>query len=195
MKALAAALALCCVAMPAHAATFVIDGTHGGDVTFDSFDVEIPFTMELLGGSIPASFTTSFSGLITADARYCAQFLPGEEPADCYIPINPVSSQDGFTAEPGSLDASVILPFSMSGTGAGFMHFSETDGGSVRITIDNATLADEGGLSQGGSASAVPVPEPGNWALMLAGFALVGGTMRVRRKASDIGGRSSSHPS
>jgi hypothetical protein len=193
MKALAAAFALCCVAMPAHAATFVIDGTHGGDVTFDSFDVEIPFTMELLGGSIPASFTTSFSGFITADARYCAQFLPGEEPADCYVPINPVSSQDSFTAEPGSIDASVILPFSMSGTGAGFMHFSETDGGSVRITIDNAALVDDGGLSQGGSASAVPVPEPGSWALTLAGFGMIGGTMRARRKTPHIGGRSSSH--
>ena len=193
MKALAAALALCCMAMPAHAASFVIDGTHGGDVTFNSFDVEIPFTMELLGGSIPTSFNTSFSGYITADARYCAQFLPGEEPADCYIPINPVSSQDSFTAEPGSLDASVILPFSMSATGSGFMHFSETDGGSVRITIDNAALVDDGGLSQGGSPSAVPVPEPVSWALMLAGFGMIGGTMRVRRKATDTGGRSSTH--
>jgi hypothetical protein len=185
MKALAAALALCCMAMPADAASFIIDATHGGDVTFDGFDVEIPFTMELLGGTIPASFTTNFSGFITADARYCADFVPGEEPADCYAAIDPVASQDGFTAEGGSANVSIFLPFSLSTTGAGLMHFSETDGGSVRITIDNATI--EGGLSSGGSPSAAPVPEPASWASMLAGFALVGGMLRARRRRGPIG--------
>jgi hypothetical protein len=72
-----------------------------------------------------------------------------------------------FIAEDGPIAASMFLPFSLSGTGRGLMHFSATDGATVRITIDNAT----------------PAPEPAAWMMMLAGFGLVGGAMRSAKRA------------
>ncbi|MBW8910954.1 MAG: PEP-CTERM sorting domain-containing protein, partial [Sphingomonas sp.] len=123
-------------------------------------------------------FTASFHGLITADPRYCADFPPGEEPADCDAAIDPVSAEDSFTAGAGESDSSLFLPFFLSGTGNGWMHFSQTDGSAVRINIQNATLVDTSGLGSGiGSA----VPEPAAWTMMLLGFAFVGRALRSRR--------------
>jgi len=180
MKALIAALALSCVAVPAGAVSFVIDGTHGGDVAFDGFDSEIAFTMAPLGGPVPVTFTASFSGLITADPRYCSDFPPDDQPADCRAAIDPILAEDSFTAYAGSAGGSLFLPFSLSGTGEGHMHFSATDGGTLRIDIANATLVDAGTPS--GSGNATPAPEPASWAMMLSGFAFVGGVMRLGRR-------------
>lgn len=166
MKGLVLALVLSCWAMPAGAATIIIDGTHAKSVKFDGFDVEIPFTMEVINGGSSANFMASFDGLITADPRWCADFPPGEEPKDCSMPIDLIHADDIFTAEDWPTEASMLLPFSLSGTGRGLLHFSATDGATVRITIDNAT----------------PAPEPASWAMMLGGFGLVGAAMRSAKR-------------
>jgi len=167
MKGLVLALALSCTAMPAGAATIIIDGTHAKSVKFDGFDVEIPFTMEVINGGPSANFMASFDGLITADPRWCADFPPGEEPKDCSMPIDLIHADDFFTAEDGPTTASMFLPFSLSGTGRGLLHFSATDGATVRITIDSAT----------------PAPEPTSWAMMLGGFGLIGAALRAAKRA------------
>jgi len=53
-------------------------------------------------------------------------------------------------------------------------------GGVIAITADHSGLTVEG-MSSGGSASTSPVPEPGTWALALAGLA--GLMLRLRRRA------------
>ena len=171
MKAFIAALALSCTAMPAGAADFIIDGTHTKDVKFDGFDFEIPFTMVIVQGTSPASFSVSFDGFITADPRFCSGFPPGEEPADCNAPIDEIFAEDWFTASSGYSSASLFLPFFLSGTGKGRMHFSATDGATVHISM----------------ASGTPAPEPGTWAMMVGGFGLVGAAMRSRRKIAAAG--------
>lgn len=52
-------------------------------------------------------------------------------------------------------------------------------GGVIAITADHSGLTVEG-MSSGGSASTSPVPEPGTWALALAGLA--GLMLRLRRQ-------------
>ena len=164
MKHRLIALALVAAVTPAGATSFIIDASHGKDLYLPEFTFDVPFVMALLSG--PASaFDVSFEGLITADARWCSGFPPGEEPAECLAPIIPVFGEDRFTvASPGE-KADLILPFYLSGTADGHMHFSATDGGSVRIDIQGATA----------------VPEPAIWATMLGGFALTGGLLRLRR--------------
>ena len=170
MKPRRIALALVALATPAGAASFIIDAHHGKDLYLPEFTFDIPFAMALWGG--PAStFDVSFEGLITADARWCSGFPPGEEPAECLAPIIPVFGEDSFTAASPAASANLILPFYLSGTADGHMHFSATDGGTVRIDIEGASA----------------VPEPANWVTMLGGFALTGGFLRRRRLAIAFG--------
>jgi hypothetical protein len=158
----------------------MIDGAHGGDVRFDSFDWELPFTIKSIGVSTTSAFTVDFNGLITADARFCADFPQDDLPSDCTSPIDPVWAEGGFVAERRTTIVSLILPFSMSVTANGWMHFSNTDGGRVRITIAGGALADSASVS--GMPSALPVPEPASWTAMLFGMGLIGCIARWRRR-------------
>ena len=182
MKAMLAALTLSCVAVPADAVSFVIDGTHGGDVFFDTFDWEIAFTTRTSASAAPAAFTIDFNGFITADARFCSDFPPDEAPADCTDPIDPISAQASYIAERGTRNASLLLPFGASATANGWMHFSNTDGGRVRISLSGGTLPDAS--LESGLPSALPLPEPSSWVMMLAGFGLVGGAVRRKHRVS-----------
>jgi len=180
MKRMLAALGLFAAAVPAGAVSFVIDGTHGGDVLFDSFDWEIAFTTRTSAAAAPAAFTVDFSGFITADARFCSEFPPEEAPADCTDPIDPISAQESYVAERGTGGASLFLPFGASATANGWMHFSNTDGGRVRITMAGGTLLDAG--SSSGLANALPVPEPSSWIAMVLGMGMIGGVARWRQR-------------
>lgn len=97
---------------------------------------------------------------------------------------------------PSDLDFSLV---SLSGPG-GVQNFSITNNGGVTGTVDTAdlvTMLDYGsyqltisgyshGDSQYGGNTAwdSSVPEPASWAMMVAGFGLVGGTLRRRGRTA-----------
>ena len=58
--------------------------------------------------------------------------------------------------------------------------FGNNSGGADIFGFDDFSI---GSLEQ---VTPTPAPEPSSWAMMLGGFGLLGGTMRVRRKASAI---------
>lgn len=163
MKRLVVGLLAMLVSYSCSAASILIDGTTGQDVSFASFSPVIPFSMLSLSGA-PADFTISFNGYITADARYCLRFPPGMEPPDCHAAIDPISMNQSYTATSALTRESFVLPFGLSSGENGVMHFSATSGGSVFLDI----------------AGAQAVPEPASWALMIGGFGLAGAVLRRR---------------
>lgn len=97
-----------------------------------------------------------------------------------------------FEAANGQLDLRRIRAIELSGdlrnemTLSGFVSFAgfATFGGAYAPTnVINP------GVSQPGAGA---VPEPGTWALMIAGFGLAGGALRQRRRRWSLGGASSS---
>lgn len=151
---------------PVFGASVIIDGTHGRSIYVGNFDPEVGFTAELLSGP-PTSFTASIYGTTWADPRWCGGFPPGEEPADCDAPIDPIAASDIFTAAwPTPQPKQLVVPFFGVAVN-GYLSFGPTDGGRVLITA-------------AGSA----VPEAPSWAMMLGGLGVIGGAMRARRKVA-----------
>lgn len=71
--------------------------------------------------------------------------------------------------------------------GADRAKLAETNNGGLTWTADYENLAGGallGGILVGVSSSLAPTPEPGTWALMLAGFAGLGVALRSRRRQS-----------
>ena len=85
------------------------------------------------------------------------------------------TSNYGLTAAPGSAGFAVFLkPGQASGTGYSTLYFGYDD---ERSNPDR----DFDDLIVKAVVTAVPVPEPGTWLMLLSGFALVGSVLRRRR--------------
>lgn len=165
------------VTSPASGNVLDLDGTPGpaaiysnGLFNFNAGDV-ITFTYDV-GGSQRSSVSDSF---------YAGLFV---NPA-----LVGLFSGTGLTTAPGIYDgnqltsitslAGLTTPFTTSsiqfkalGAGSLRMAFYTTSADNVGPLLDNVKLD----ISS-------PVPEPATWALMLFGFAAIGGAMRSRRKS------------
>lgn len=81
----------------------------------------------------------------------------------------------------GFLDGSGVRFFTEAGSDVRF--FQQSSNGRYRVNV----FGNPGGVSEFVTATATPVaaavPEPTTWALMLLGFAAIGGAIRSQRKA------------
>lgn len=80
--------------------------------------------------------------------------------------------------------ASFVVPIGQSGVWLGFTGSFVATAETMTLTLVNMNTAPSGndfGIDDISVVSAVP--EPASWAMMIGGFGLVGGAMRVRRRA------------
>lgn len=169
MKRAFAIFAAVTLVSPVFGASVIIDGTHEATIQVGTLDWNsVAFTYTLLSDS-PTHFTLRVHGMVTADPRWCAGIPAELQPPDCTAPIDPFEWGDTFLASlPWPQDVAIILPLAYPAVD-GYLYFGPTDGGRVQIDVEGKA-----------------VPEPASWAMMLGGFALVGGAMRGRKKASAV---------
>lgn len=116
---------------------------------------------------------------------YCSYF------GSCSFSISPDGTISGsYSVERGGGGFSISFgDISVINAADGEMHAASGyfDGGEAdvawNVSIDRASVTRANGFFPGGGATISPVPEPRTWALMIAGFALVGFSMRRRKVA------------
>lgn len=95
-------------------------------------------------------------------------------------------SGTGLTASPLLYSNQLTSVTSLSGLGTPFtsssISFRALGSGSLQLAFYTTSGDNVGPLLDNVRLDVAPVPEPGTWALMLLGFAVVGGAMRSRRK-------------
>ncbi|QYE33899.1 PEPxxWA-CTERM sorting domain-containing protein [Polymorphobacter sp. PAMC 29334] len=169
----ALAMAAILAATPAAAATtFVLNNTNGGDgyVTGDSTNFDLFGSDNKTGGNI-----TGYTGLATATQGYKATYtyttndLAGSfyDPAGYYI--NGAFKQLSPEKAPNGTSVSGVLRFRVhAGDTYGF--YVASDGEFGRANIATAIASD--------------VPEASTWVMLVAGFGIVGATLRRRNGAA-----------
>jgi len=177
-NALLATVASLLAASAAHAANFdfsytilgtTLSGVLGGTVDGDVFDItslqalkKNGTNLDVTGWTVGSADTTYLGGSASPSLKLDGSFIDfatsGSSSSLVFAVGDRVSGAVGFN--------SVIASSSLGGTGS-FLHF-------VPANFSGQLEADTSGA----------VPEPASWALMLAGFGLVGGAMRSRRRAA-----------
>ena len=197
---LAAAAALACVAARAQAATIIgqinligfvrpIGATNMGAATgLDFYNFLLPPTTTNDGG-VPGTIfaalgsTGIFSGLSCAGSCGSIKDLPN-------FSVGPITS---------FVDLGSVIFFDL-GTITSVTHTPDASGGGLKIlaagtfriagyTNTPATLSittQGNGLTSFSATAVSAVPEPTNWALMIAGFGFAGGMLRVGRRSVRI---------
>jgi hypothetical protein len=162
------------VTSPASGNVLDLDGTPGpaaiyskllysfnaGDLVTFSYDV---------GGSQRSSATDPFFAGLFVDPALVGLFYGSGLTASPVLYSNQLTSEAALSGL-GTPFTSSSISFRALGSGSVQMAFYTTSGDNVGPLLDNVRL----------DVSAVP--EPATWAMMLFGFALVGGAMRSRRK-------------
>jgi hypothetical protein len=144
-------------------------------------------------GNTFAAGTTSFSNDFTFNVpasmsgSASAQAMAGYDWDVTLVPTVTFSSFNIYSGTPSGshalLSQGTLAPDSLTATvGVGHLSF----GSYFLEATGNVTTPAEGGWYSGGLRLAtVPVPEPGEWALMLSGLGLIG--FVIRRKSSRAG--------
>jgi len=136
---------------------------------FTGYGPEFAWTDRLVDG--PGNDFGGYS--VTADyMAYPGNSSCAPEDTDpfCTDPF-PVFASWDYQADAAEKGQSLFAP--TYNPGDGYIEFSRTSGGTVRIGIDGDFRVD-----------VQAVPEPAAWAMLIAGFGLVGGTLRRRRTAA-----------
>ncbi|PZQ62397.1 MAG: hypothetical protein DI570_10905 [Phenylobacterium zucineum] len=153
---------------------FVIDGLVGPDDT--ALTITGSENLVLQGQSIEAQ-TGTFNFLLFTLTDPGAAFTAAEFNLDA-VASGPVSifAYDQFGDGFGGV-------FALSEVGSNFFNVAATNGQIIRsiVIMSTAALADVSQIRLGGITTAL-VPEPGVWAMMIAGFGGVGLSLRTRRR-------------
>ena len=176
MGGLAAGMAMMALAPAADATVFVNNTYHIGDMPHFYLTSGTPFTQ-----SITANFGDGFSSAVTFDDKF-----------EFTIPQNGLGSGSISTSFSSKNNKLVITDLLING-----VHFVVPANGSGQfLAVSNipilfnvlntieviGTTSKLGGTYSGTATfSATAVPEAASWAMMLAGFGLVGAAMRKRR--------------
>jgi len=123
------------------------------------FSIVAPSTN--LSSTVALAFSPTFSFNLTAGSTYRFGVLGDKTTQFGYIPITPDVAQNGLAT--------------------------------VGFNVNFSSYAVPVGLNNGGAKGVLvlqgnqdTVPEPASWALMLAGFGMVGGAMRYRLRATAV---------
>lgn len=187
-----AAAALTGMALPAHATTVVID--------FDSIANNAHVNQfynggtDSLGGSGP-NFGIDFSGFVTASSLSA----PTSPPRYVYVAqaagiVNVAAGFTGFSFAYGTLAPATLSVFSgLNGTGTllgnQVVNGNSSAFGTSAVTFSGlgksvtlSSLPNYAGVDDLRFEMAQPVPEPGSWAMLLAGFGVLGILTRRRTR-------------
>ena len=177
------AFPLAAIAMPATAATLVVNGTTVGGPTYNRplagtpptvfSDVGTAVNYSVIGFSVgtagPYSLTVA-SGFDSFLTLYSGAFDP----------LNPFANAiaaDDDSAPTRDFDARIISNLmTTSSYFAVVSAFSNGVSGAFTLTIDGPGSITPAGV----------IPEPATWAMMLAGFAMMGSALRYRRRSVAI---------
>lgn len=186
--AIAALLTTSAIAVSAPAAaaiqTYTISGTGSGTLDGIGFDAS-PFVFTLVGDT--ANIATIGSGTVALNPLATASFVIGARSGTFLIPTRLGTAGSGtvvfFSRSSGSdlfdfflsTAVDISMPFApVTGTGVFALNqFNnvETTAGALTFNRSSDVIFSGGGV----------VPEPASWAMLIAGFGLVGATMRRRR--------------
>lgn len=155
------------------AINFEVDAQNSVVVGFSYAGWDVPnagmlFDVLALEGG-PSSFAIAFDGIFAPDGRSCQ---PRCEPLRLQFSEQKIAGQS--LAHAKAFDF-----FAISTSGSGTFTFSTLDP-DAKIHITNL-VSQHSGLQLSG-----PVPEPATWAMMLAGFGLVGTAMRRRSVQASV---------
>lgn len=161
-------------------ASFLDGGAVTGFFTYDAdTDTFGDFSLSVSGGD-----TTTFPAFVyTPDTVSGSPFVGQPIPGDFNIFFETAGDpfSQTFTERPRQLRLPLVsLPTSAGGT----IQFNlDSAFGAECYTCDPFRLFASGSITSGGGGGGTPViPEPATWAMMIAGFGLVGGVMRRRRE-------------
>jgi opacity protein-like surface antigen len=162
-----AAAALVAAAAPANAAVIVVNlGEYNGDGTngpanVGTFNYVIPVGQTI----VSALFESSFGNSVVDSSSTGTVSLDGITVGACAGPGNPCWDGPGAAISYSFLASE----FAALADGSANLVYNQTDCCVIRLGKSTLTITTRGG-----------VPEPAAWAMMLAGFGLVGGAMRKR---------------
>jgi CHRD domain len=166
------AAALAAVTAPASAATFVFTGTLSGanEVPANSSTATGTFTATLDDVANSISVAITFAGLsanASAGHIHCCAAVTANAPVIV-----------GFAGFPGATSGT----YSNSFTGISVTNVNGIKAGLSYINIHSQQFP--GGEIRGQLAAVSAVPEVATWGMMIVGFGMVGGTLRMRRRVT-----------
>ncbi|WP_426167566.1 PEPxxWA-CTERM sorting domain-containing protein [Sandarakinorhabdus sp. DWP1-3-1] len=189
--AVAALLTMSTIAFSAPAAaaiqTYTISGTGSGSLGGVGFDAS-PFVLTLVGDT--ANIAPIGPGTVALDPLVSASFVIGGSSGTLSIATRLGTAGSGtivFFSRSGGSD---LFDFFLSGpvdigaafgpvTGTGVFALNQfTD---VATTAGALTFTSSSDVIFSGGLAGAAVPEPASWAMLIAGFGLVGAAMRRRR--------------
>lgn len=197
-----AAAALCLIAVPAQAATYILNLTgtvsSGTTASVDAFGFRFDFFNIALSGLDPLTLEVgdTIEATITLDQSLTVPSAFTRNQVD-FILLNSAggSTTTGTDGTTELFDGGATIAFQSSGSGSSnqvvnsYLNFAGTSF-SFDTVQSNFTITDLGDASLSVDYPLLryvlvnpvaPVPEPATWALMIVGFGAVGSSMRRRR--------------
>lgn len=202
MRMMLAAAALCLIAVPAQAATYILNLTgtvsSGTTASVDAFGFRFDFFNIALSGLDPLTLEVgdTIEATITLDQSLTVPSAFTRNQVD-FILLNSAggSTTTGTDGTTELFDGGATIAFQSSGSGSSnqvvnsYLNFAGTSF-SFDTVQSNFTITDLGDASLSVDYPLLryvlvnpvaPVPEPATWALMIVGFGAVGSSMRRRR--------------
>jgi hypothetical protein len=194
---LAAAAALLCVAAPANAAQII------GQLSFTGFVRPLGAT------NMGAATGLDFYNILSSPSGPNDGGVPGTiftvlgstgvfAGLTCFGPCGSIQDLPNFSVGPISsfVDIASVIYFDL-GSITSVTHGFDSAGGSLKIIASGTfritgfddtpgllTLTTQGdGITSFSATALSAVPEPANWAMMIAGFGMVGGILRASRRS------------
>jgi hypothetical protein len=171
---------------PASAAT-IFGSTIGGPTYNRPLSGAPPVALSAVGTAVAyqvTAFTVSASGsytfLMTSLSTNLDSFLGLH--ANAFNPLSALTNAIVYDDDSGPGSDSTFTTNLLAGTSyfAIATGFANTDAGEYKLDINGPGSVTVGGGGQGA------VPEPSTWAMIIAGFGIVGGALRRRRRAGAV---------